>query len=83
MAKGKTINHAELKEILGRAMTDPAFGKDLRADPKKALEGAGFHAHDDAVRFFKALGKKPFHDVAQHVHPKKGEHDPIEVAGEI
>lgn len=83
MAKGKTITHAELKEILGRIITDPAFRDDLHADPKKALQAAGYHPHDDAVRLFGALKKRTLRKVAEHVHPKKGEHDPIGVAGEV
>ena len=79
---GKTVNHAAVQDILGRAMREPKFREDLLAKPEETLKKEGFEPHADAVRFFKALNKKPFGEVAKHVDHKKPAHDPIGVAGE-
>ena len=81
--QGKAVSHAAIKEILGKALEDENFRKDLLANPADALKNAGYHPHKDAVKFFEALNNKKFAEAAKHVKPKKSDHDPIEVAGEI
>ena len=79
---GKTINHAEVKEILGRAIKYPAFRSKLLSSPEETLKQEGYDPHDAAVDFFKALNTGKFADAAKKLKIK-GEHDPIEKAGEM
>ena len=60
---------------------DEAFRKKLLSDPKKTLHDEGFHPSDAAVDFFKTLHSGNFDAAAKKVKVK-GEHDPIEPAGE-
>ena len=80
--KGKTISHSDVKELMGRALKDPAFRKKLLSSPEKTLKDEGFAANDAAVEFFKTLGQGKFEDAAKKLKVK-GDHDPIEKAGEM
>jgi hypothetical protein len=80
--QGNPVNHSAVKDILGRALKDEAFRKKLLSDPKKTLQDEGFHPSDAAVEFFKTLHSGNFDAAAKKVKVK-GEHDPIEPAGEV
>lgn len=82
MAKqGNPVNHSAIKDMLGKALKNKAFRKKLLTAPKETLENEGFHASDAAVSFFKTLNSGNFEAAAKKVKVK-GEHDPIEPAGE-
>jgi hypothetical protein len=79
--QGKPVSHNAVKDILGRALKDPAFRSKLLSAPQQTLQQEGFHPSDAAVEFFKTLHSGNFEAAAKKVKVK-GEHDPIEPAGE-
>jgi hypothetical protein len=79
--QGKPVSHGAVKDILGRALKDPAFRSKLLSAPQQTLQQEGYHPSDAAVDFFKTLNSGNFEAAAKKVKVK-GEHDPIEPAGE-
>jgi hypothetical protein len=79
--QGKPVSHGAIKDILGKALKDHAFRAKLLSAPEKTLQDEGFHPSKAAVEFFKTLNSGNFDAAAKKVRVK-GEHDPIEPAGE-
>lgn len=79
--QGKPVSHNVVKDMLGKALKDKAFRAKLLSAPKETLQQEGFHPSDAAVDFFKTLHSGNFEAAAKKVKVK-GEHDPIEPAGE-
>jgi hypothetical protein len=80
MAGMKKITHRDLIALLSKGVHDDAFGKHLMADPKKALEGEGFEATDQAVRFFKSVKDGDHQDAARRATEHR---DAIDFAGDM
>ena len=59
-APGQPINLADLKDILGKAIKDPAARDQLMQDPEAALRAMNYDPHPAAVDFFRSLGKADF-----------------------
>lgn len=82
MATLKTMTHADLTDLLGKAMLDAGLRAKLAASPASTLEGLGFEANKSSVLFFQLLKDKGFDHAAGQVKTANT-HDPIKLAGDM
>lgn len=62
-----------VERVLGRALIDAEFRKELSDDPEKIMKILGYgNLSDEAVRFFKALATGDFPVAAQEVEDRLG-----------
>ncbi|MEA1647605.1 hypothetical protein UAJ10_01060 [Nitrospirillum sp. BR 11164] len=57
----------DVQKILGRALLEPGFRKQLLADVPGTLAILGFKASPAALAFFAKLGEQPFGDAADDI----------------
>ncbi|MDZ5650688.1 MULTISPECIES: Os1348 family NHLP clan protein [Nitrospirillum] len=61
----------DVQKVLGRALLEPGFRKQLLADPKGTLAILGYKASAEALAFFAKLGDQAFgnaaDDLAAHI----------------
>ncbi len=70
--EAKTINLADLGNILKILVKNPQIRTDMFADPENTLARLNYDAHGDAVKFFASLRGADFHaasDAFAPAHP--------------
>ncbi len=82
MATLKTMTHADLTELLGKAMLDAGLRAKLMSDTAATLQNLGFEANPSSVKFFELLKTKGFDHAAGEIKTTKT-HDPIKLAGDM
>ena len=82
MATLKAMTHADLTELLGKAMLDADLRAKLMTSTAPTLESLGFEANASSVQFFQLLQSKGFDHAAGQVKTTRT-HDPIKLAGDM
>lgn len=82
MATLKAMTHADLTDLLGKAMLDADLRAKLASEPAATLESLGFEPNKSSVQFFQLLQKNGFDHAASQVTTTKT-HDPIKLAGDM
>jgi len=66
----RRINYNQIAAIIGKALEDDAWRKELLASPEKTLRTRGFEPHPEAIAFIDALRKAGFARVAKKFKPR-------------
>lgn len=69
---GKELDIEAVKDILGRALVDANFRRELLTDPATTIDILGYKQTDDSGRFFEALNNDSFKQVAQETEDRLG-----------
>ncbi|MDP6676301.1 MAG: Os1348 family NHLP clan protein [Pirellulales bacterium] len=64
------INLEAVQQILGRAVTDPAFRRDLLDNPEDAIKD--YDLNEQQVDFFKQLDEDAFEELARETRNIRG-----------
>ncbi|MBV9782813.1 MAG: hypothetical protein JO264_03250 [Acidisphaera sp.] len=68
------IDLVDLKDILGKAVKDPALARKLTEKPEETLRSMNYEPHQGAVDFFKSLDATTFETAAKSFVPHTGGH---------
>ena len=82
MPTPKAMTHADLTDLLGKAMLDADLRAKLTTSTATTLEGLGFEANKSSIQFFQLLQSKGFDHAAGQIKTTKT-HDPIKLAGDM
>jgi hypothetical protein len=59
---------SQIETLLGRAVKDPVFAKNLHDDPEATLKAMNLAPHPDELAFFKSLSSTGFSAAATTLH---------------